>query len=133
MSSFNVFGLFALAQGKRVATSNSTTLLQRRSSSRQYHSLPSWLRKCLPRLANPSNWTPGTYQHFLKIQMTTNTSVGHAPAIHIPQTLNDGSKVFTLSATEYVCGTFKNSAVSPISSFAPPDAGFLSSTAYATQ
>ncbi|KAJ7300466.1 hypothetical protein DFH08DRAFT_828448 [Mycena albidolilacea] len=38
--------------------------------------------------------------------------VGHVPAIHTPQSHNDGSKSFTLSLTEYVSGTFKSSAVS---------------------
>ncbi|KAJ7698769.1 hypothetical protein B0H14DRAFT_3528808 [Mycena olivaceomarginata] len=40
--------------------------------------------------------------------------VGHVPAIHTPQSHNDGSKSFTLSLTEYVSGTFKSSAVSCI-------------------
>ncbi|KAJ6522493.1 hypothetical protein B0H19DRAFT_1277369 [Mycena capillaripes] len=124
MSSFNVFGLFTLAQGKRIelddVVSPSVTTGKPVELDARYLSAFS---------EDPND---DQYEQRIPACPVFIYSVGHAPAIHTPQTLKDGSKVFTLSATEYVCGTFKNSAVSPISSFAPPDAGFSSSTAYAT-
>ncbi|KAJ6532560.1 hypothetical protein B0H19DRAFT_1081605 [Mycena capillaripes] len=111
MSSFNVFGVFSLAQGKRIELDDVTGKPVELDA--RYLSAFS---------ADPND---DQYEERIPACPVFIYSAGHAPAIHTPQTLNDGSKVFTLSATEYVCGTFKNSAVSPISSFAPPDAGFL--------
>ncbi|KAJ6540399.1 hypothetical protein B0H19DRAFT_1175595 [Mycena capillaripes] len=153
MSSFNVFGFFALAQGKRVATyapgatfpihhnhyntsmkSNSDDVVNPSATLRVYsgsgdaplpdNTIAFVVSKASAQTGKPVELDalylsafPGDpnddqYEEHIPACPVFIYGVGHVPAIHTPQFLNNGSKVFTLSVTEYVSGAFKSSAVS---------------------